>query len=694
MSFAAEDQLLIQCSRVKMDDEAIAIASILLREGLGWDYIVEASIRHGVSPLFYHGLNQLGQTVELDRLVPSSAMKKLQELYLGNQVRNRRLYRVIGDIFNAFEQAGIQAMGLKDVQLTREVYPDIGLRPMGDIDILIHAEDYGKVATCMTGLGFGPLPDPNILYTLKYAWGHHFRRPDDNVWVDVQWNVLQKEWDAYHEGNFDFEIDRMWRGANLMTIDDCRILVPKPEDMLFHLCLHLEGHGYAELILFCDIVEMLRYYERQLDWQYFIDIGHKYGAESSIYYVLRLIQRLFRVPLPPLLLQELKPAYFKANMFRPLFGNLTPLHLSLDGIRLAAFPPDEVMNEFETVVRQQAASASCLFREIDNIASAFTKAEGSVIILNGTSSEKVFPDPALRPFEEVRFFILNHDLRVMRQTLSNCGFKTPAAYNPEIYRKECGISSADPLLANRPTCLVLQGNVETSLDHLFRQNGSQSKKDVALKSIKTKLTGPKNDNASVPVQFKIVALSPEDMMLYLAAWLGKVKQNRLFRLNTLLEFFRNYSAPLDWQLIARKAQQYGISELVDEGLLMVSELVDNGQLPLTALPLCAGPISHPRVLEWARYGPLSLDLYTDLKRPFFYLFSFLSVAGMRAKFRYLLRSLVGYQGNVPILPGLALELTTGMLSLMRRKQRAIRDFAYWVETDLTLETTPGSDERK
>jgi hypothetical protein len=694
MSFAAEDQLLFQCSRVEMDDEAIAMASDLLQERLNWDYILEASIRHGVSPLFHYGLKQLAPVVELDRLVPASTTERLQELYLGNQARNHRLYRTIGDIFNGFEQAGVQAMGLKDIQLTKEVYLDIGLRPMGDIDILIHDEDYRKVATCMLGMGFNPLPDPNILYTLKYAWGHHFRRPSDNVWVDIQWDIIQREWDAYREGNFVFEIDRMWRGANLMTIDDRHIWVPRPEDMLFHLCLHLEGHRYAELILFCDIVEMLRHYDRQLDWRYFIDITRKYGAESSVYYVLRLIQYLFKIPLPALLLQELKPAYFKANLFTPLFGNLTPLHLSLDGIRLAAFPPDEVMNEFETVVRQQAASASRLYREIDNIASAFKGAGGSVVILDGASSEKIFPDPSLRPFEEIRFFILNRDLPCMRQILSDCGYTVRGAYDSETFVKEQEISSADPLLARRPTRLVLQADVERSLSYPSRQNSNGSIKDVAFKSIRAKLAGPKSDNGNIPAHFKIIALSPEDMVVHLAAWLGEQKQNRLFRLNSLLEFFRSYTAPLDWQQIAHTAQQYGISQLVDEGLLVINELLDTGELPSTALPLSAGPISPPKVLEWARYGPSSLDLHTDLKRPFFYLFSFLSVTGTKAKFRYLLRSLAGYQGNKPVLSGLALEFVTGVPSLIRRKQHVARKLAYWVETEPASETTRGNDERR
>lgn len=692
MGFASEDRLLIQCSRVKMDDEALVLASNMLQEDLNWDYTLEASIRHAVSPLFYHGLKQVMEIADIDHLVPARIMEQLQKLYLSNQSRNRRLYRIIGDISKAFEEAGIRCMGLKDVQLAWEVYPDIGLRPMGDIDILIHRQEYEKAAMCMADLGFVPLPNPDIPYTLKYAWAHHFHRPTDNVWVDLQWNVLQIEWDTYQEGNFDFEIDRMWRGANFMMMDDYEVLVPKPEDMLFHLCLHLEGHRYAELVLFCDIVELLRHYDGQLDWQYFVEITKRYKVESSVYYVLFLIEHLFKTILPPSLLQELEPPYFKASIFEALFGNLTTLHLSLDETRQAAFPPDEVMADFEATVRQQATSAMQLYKEIDQIASAFVDQGGCPIILDGTFSERIFPDPLLRSFEEIRFFVLRQDLPRMRQVLSNRGFRAEDVQGSEIYKKGWEITSEDPALADQRTRMLLQVNLAEELDCLFESNESEnrSKKNVAQTLVKARLAGHKGIHGDIPVRLRVMALSPEDILVYFSGRLGNRQWNRLFGLNDLLEFFRCHSGPIDWQQVTSKSQRYGISSAVGEGLLIASELLDDDQLPPAVLTGLAGSASRPRVLEWARYGPASLENYTNFKSPFFFLLSFLSVDGVKAKSRYLLGSLWGRRGNKPALPGLIIEIATGMMRLLQRKQHMITEYAYWVEPEVALEIGLGN----
>ena len=694
MGFALEERLLIQCSRTNMSEETITSASNLLRQRLNWDYILETSIRHGVSPLLYHGLNQVSEIVELDNLVPARIMEALQKLYRGNRSRNRRLYRVIADMSKAFQQVGIQALGLKDVQLAREVYPDIGLRPIADIDILIHPEDYSKAATCMGDLGFIPLPSSNIPYTLKYAWGQHFRRLTDEVWIDLQWNVIQREWDTYQEGNFDFEIDRMWRGARPMTIEDCQILVPKPEDMLFHLCLHLEGHAYAELILFCDIAELLRYYADRLDWKYFASIAKKYGAESSVYYVLLFVHHLFEASLPARLLGELEPACFEGNILNPLFGNLTPLHLSLDEIRLAASPPDELMSKFEAVVRRQAVGAMQLYKEIDDITHSFISSGGALVILDGTSSERMFPDPSLRAFEEICLFVLDDDLPRMRQTLTECGFELRSAHNPETYAKIWEFASVDPVLAEQPTLMTLEVDIERELDHMFsaQDRRSASRRDMALRLLKAKLGGRENDSARIPVQIKIMCLSPEDMLLCLSSRLGKKERHRLFGLCSVLEFFRGYSGPLDWQQIASAAQQYGVSRWACEGLLMARGLLDNGSLPLTALRLLFCSESLPRVLEWARYGTSSLARYAGLKRAFLYLFSFLSVDGVNAKCRYLLRSFWGDHGNKPVLAGLTLELMRNVFSLLRSKNEdTLREFAYWIEPESAFETESVND---
>ncbi|MFN8486560.1 MAG: nucleotidyltransferase family protein [Caldilineaceae bacterium] len=684
MSFAREDQLLIHCSRSSMDVKKIADAANLLCQPLDWAYIVEASIRHGVSPLLYHGLQQVVQPLNLMQAIPAHTLAELKKLHDGSQRRNERLFGVIDEVAGALEKAGVAAMGLKDVQLAKEVYPAVGLRTMGDIDILIHQADYAKASACLQALGFVPLPGHDIPYTMKYAWGQHFRRPSDEVWIDLQWNVMQIEWDCYQDGSFNFEIDRMWRGAYPMQLGKNQLLAPGPEDMLFHLCMHLEGHTYAELILFCDIVELLRVYADRFDWNYFVEITRKYKVESSIYYVLLLVKQLFEIQLPLHTLEELEPAYFKANLFPALYGNLTKLHLSLDDIRRSSPASTQLMQQFEKIVRTQASKAMELYKAMNYLSITFTENGGAFVILQGGTSERIFPDPALCPFDELQFLIVKDDIVKLQEVLLNNGFASINPADTDNLSKTWQFYSRDPLLVGQPLNLSVKVGVEIELAALLQEDAEQSvsKKDVALRSLRAKLLG-RAQEVEAPVCVKIVALEPEALLVYLCVIASRAVDQRLFSLCTLLEFFQGYAGVLDWQRVADLAQQSGISAVVCEALAVAEQVVDvdSQRQAIQAFP---GADVKPRVLEWARYGPSLLVRYTELKRAYYYLLGLSLEQGIGAKSTYLRNSLWGRQGKKAILPDLIVELMKNAFKVFKQPDGNARDFAYWIEPEATV----------
>jgi hypothetical protein len=675
MSFASEDKLLFLCSRVCLSEAAKAAAAELVRRDLDWEYVLVASIQHGVSPLFCHGLAQLA--CDETEHVPARVLRELTKLYEANRARNRRMYRTIGDIFAKFGAGGVQAIALKDIPLARQVYPDIGMRPIGDIDVLIHWQDYDRVATCMAELGFFPEPTHDLQFTLKYACAHHFRRPSDNVWVDVQWNIMEKEWDKYGEGNFAFDVEQMWHGARNMRVDGYELLVPKTEDMLYHLCLHLEGHRYRELILFCDIAEFFRHFGPQLDWDYLLKLTRAYRSEASLYYVLFLLQRAFDVSLPESALRELKPNYHPARIHSPMFDHLTKLHLWLDEIRTAACPPHELVLHFETTVRREAFLAMQAYRHISNLASAFTD-NGSVLILEGKPSRKILPDERVASFDGLRLLILKNDVPRMQQVLAGEGF----ASNPDSgqYAKRWQAHSADPALGGHPIPITFTAQFEDQLGLLPRDlgSGAWSRKNIVLTSIRRKLHQRPHACEEAGANISIVAFTPEELVLYLSARLGHQQRDRLFELCALLDLLNNYSGRIDWERLLNMAREHGTAGLVAQGLMMVAGFVPL-ELPSHIADMLKGHAA-PRLLQSARYDPAAWGRYAALKRPFFYLYSLLSLERPQDKWRYLQTSLVGSKKRRAVLPALVVEFAKAMFFLVRKPAPTTTDFAFWIET--------------
>jgi len=145
----------------------------------------------------------------------------------------------------------------------------------------------------------------------------------------------------------------------------------------------------------------------------------------------------------------------------------------------------------------------------------------------------------------------------------------------------------------------------------------------------------------------------------------------------LLEFFRGYSGPLDWQQIVTTAAQLGLSKDLSEGLLLVSKYVT--QIPAEELRLLDGA-TRPRALESARYDPDSYGRYTNFKAAFYYLFTLISTAGATAKLRYVLSTLVGWRDR-PGVPRLIYDVVKSSFGTSQRKIRTARGFAFWLDSD-------------
>jgi len=684
VTFSAEDQLLIQCAREKLNRCALQAASNLLGQDLDWEYVLDAAILHGVAPLLYRSLDQVRGAHE-DISIPTAIRETLKHLYANNVRRNQRLYNTLGEVIGALEAENIEVLGLKDIVLAQTVFSDIGLRPMGDIDILIHKEDYDRFAACIADLGFSPLPSSTCPYLLKYAWALHFRRPADELWLDVQWGVLQLEWDIYGEGNFDLETDRMWRNAHRLRIEDYEILAPKPEDMLFHLCMHLEGHRYAELILFSDILAFIHHYGEEIDWSYFITLGKKYGVEASLYYTLLFVERLFHCPLPFSLSEsDLAPDYFKADLFAPLFDNLTTLHGSLDEISRTAAPLKDVMDRFEQVVRHQAVCSMRGYEELDNLASMLNQFETEIILFDSRGSTKAFPSRALPEFPEIYMFALQKARPCVEQALATCGFVERTASE---YVKRGVYASVDPALSEIPVRLDIHASFLASLDAVLdlqiASPGSQSKKEMALQALFGALR-PKGVDAAATMTLNVALLTPEEMVVYFAARIGQREYERLFKLCDLIEFLRRYPGEIRWQAVAELAIVHDVAPAVHVGLLAVNPLLDQ-PFPAEIFSFFEPLDAPPRLFNWARYGPGSLERYTSFKALFYCMFSLASTEGLAAKLKYVLG--ISDQRRQKVIwmtcADHAVRLGWQILTSPFRKKReyTVKDFAYWTQPE-------------
>lgn len=273
-----EARLLRCCARIGMEEEVATRVSSILQSPLDWGQVIEDARRQGVAGLLHRHLSRLDGAA-----VPNWAMGQLSETYFEQAAHNLVLYRELGRVLRALHREGIEVVVLKGAALAEQLYGDIGLRPMNDLDLLVREGQLASAHRNLRALDYVPLRPGS-------AWrrGHHLPTlvcPDVGVPVDLHYCLTPSV------SPFRIDIDEMWGRAEPARIGGVEALVFSPADMIFHLCLHATFHHHFEtdLIHLCDIGEALRHYQEILDWRRFWSWCRRMRASRSVHLALSLV---------------------------------------------------------------------------------------------------------------------------------------------------------------------------------------------------------------------------------------------------------------------------------------------------------------------------------------------------------------------------------------------------------------------
>jgi hypothetical protein len=182
---------------------------------------------------------------------------KLKAFYLRTWRRNQLLFYKTATLLQLFHKAGIQTMVLKGVALTTLYYRDYGLRPMGDVDILVRMDSALEAIGLLRKLGWTPdseLPE-NLIY-VSHAVA--FKNGSERA-VDLHWHVL-------HESRRSDEDDNFWEGAVSISFNNVSTYALNPADQLLHVCAH--GVKWNDIPPFHWVADTMTIMNStQIDWE-------------------------------------------------------------------------------------------------------------------------------------------------------------------------------------------------------------------------------------------------------------------------------------------------------------------------------------------------------------------------------------------------------------------------------------------
>jgi hypothetical protein len=200
--------------------------------------------------------------------VPASVRAQWQAQHTRTALRNTALLHQLRQAIDALDAASIPVVVLKGAALAQTIYENVALRPMRDIDLLVHRQDVPAALRQLAELGYKPA-DPEVHRGTQLAYENELRlmRADaTRTTIDIHWHLLDSPFYQAHPA-----FARFWQAVTIAPDRSGRsgagLPVLAPVEQLLHLSAHLVLHHHGEGLLWQhDVAAFARHHADTLDW--------------------------------------------------------------------------------------------------------------------------------------------------------------------------------------------------------------------------------------------------------------------------------------------------------------------------------------------------------------------------------------------------------------------------------------------
>lgn len=292
--------LLLDCLR--QNPSALADDDLARLSQADWERLRDMARVQRISALLHSRVRTLPR---IHAAMPADIRQDLAAAYQERTMRNLFLSSELQQITKALQAESIPVMVLKGMHLIADVYAEVGMREMDDIDLLVPRAALQPAADILQSLGYAskePLDIPQWSADV-----HHLPRMlnRNNTVVEVHWNITWPR-DQYSLS----DLDSLWERARPLRIADVEVWGLSREDLLLHLCIHasFQHMFYTGLRPSCDIAAAIQAYRTELDWSQVVARACQWEWHTGVYLVLRLAQACLDSEVPAATLSALKPA--------------------------------------------------------------------------------------------------------------------------------------------------------------------------------------------------------------------------------------------------------------------------------------------------------------------------------------------------------------------------------------------------
>ena len=263
-----------------------------------WDALAHKAHSEGVGPLVYWTLSRSGKFSSL----PNETRNFLRLLYASTWMQNQTNFKELEILAHRFHQADIPVVVLKGVCFALTIYPDIGLRPMGDMDLLVPASRLAEAVEIAKPLGYADTK-PDASPGLRDLLNHEIclqKTGAQSLTLEIHHSLVADKTFSYA-----VPVDWFWEQTeSLNTSSKTRfenLLMLTPTAQVLYAASHAmlqHGGKNAPLRWFYDMDCLIRHYNERLDWDLLLSQAKTFEWGSALDAALSQTSAYFDTPLP------------------------------------------------------------------------------------------------------------------------------------------------------------------------------------------------------------------------------------------------------------------------------------------------------------------------------------------------------------------------------------------------------------
>ncbi|ESA34080.1 hypothetical protein N836_19005 [Leptolyngbya sp. Heron Island J] len=298
-----EISLLLHCVRWHLNasyQEQIQEQIQPLIDQLDWDKMLKMAQFHRLLPLLHKFLTS-SSSIKL----PDCVLQELRRRHLKNLGNNFSLVQELVSVLKILETEDIKAITFKGPITAISAYGDLSLRTFGDLDLLVHPDDFLRLREVAINHGYHCdrlmaaeeraclkklSPEKQAAY-FKSEKEFSLFNPKNRIFLDIHQGILSKQFAPL------FDTRWVWDYTQTIKIGGRQVLGLKPEVQILILCAQGAEDYWNQLGKICDVA-MLVHRHPELDWDALITLSKQLDVLPRLLLGLVLINHLYGVALP------------------------------------------------------------------------------------------------------------------------------------------------------------------------------------------------------------------------------------------------------------------------------------------------------------------------------------------------------------------------------------------------------------